>query len=60
MRLDFSLPPGETSETITVTEEVPMLNITSSTLGGTLSNKQIAIGLPSSRALGFLQSRTTK
>ena len=41
MRIDFSLPPGETSETITVTEEVPMLNITSSTLGGTLSNRQI-------------------
>ena len=41
VRVDFSLPPGEASETITVTEEVPMLNLTSSTLGGTLSNKQI-------------------
>ncbi len=40
-RVDFSLPPGEASETITVTEEVPMLNLTSSTLGGTLSNQQI-------------------
>ncbi len=41
VRIDFSLPPGETSETITVTEEVPMLNTTSSTLGGTLSNRQM-------------------
>lgn len=41
VRVDFSLPPGEASETITVTEEVPMLNLTSSTLGGTLSNQQI-------------------
>ncbi len=41
VRADFSLQPGNVSETVTVTEEVPLLNTTSSTLGGTLSNKEI-------------------
>lgn len=41
VRLDFKLSPGETSETVVVTEEVPLLNTTSSTLGGTLSNESI-------------------
>jgi len=39
--IDLALPPGEASETITVTEEIPLLNTTSSVLGGTLSNKEI-------------------
>ena len=39
--IDLALQPGNVSETITVTEEVPLLNTTSSTLGGTLSNKEI-------------------
>ncbi len=38
---DFTLQPGQATETIVVTEEIPMLNTTSSTLGGTLSNKEI-------------------
>ncbi|MGB7073249.1 MAG: carboxypeptidase-like regulatory domain-containing protein, partial [Candidatus Sulfotelmatobacter sp.] len=41
VRADFSLQPGNVSEVVTVTEEVPLLNTTSSTLGGTLSNKEI-------------------
>jgi len=41
VRADFTLQPGNVSETITVVEEVPLLNATSATLGGTLSNKEI-------------------
>ena len=39
--VDLSLPPGDVKETIIVEEDVPLLNTTSSTLGGTLSNKEI-------------------
>ncbi|HEV2401912.1 MAG TPA: TonB-dependent receptor [Candidatus Sulfotelmatobacter sp.] len=41
VRADFSLQPGQVTETLTITEEVPLINSTSSTLGGTLSNKEI-------------------
>jgi len=41
LAIDFTLPPGQASETVVVTEEIPLLNTTSSTLGGTLSNKEI-------------------
>src|SRR5712692_225817 len=41
VRADFTLQPGQVSETVVVTEEVPLLNTTSATLGGTLSNKEI-------------------
>src|SRR6202042_2121618 len=41
VRADFSLPPGQVSETIVVNEDIPLLNTTSATLGGTLSNKEI-------------------
>ncbi|MCU1299947.1 MAG: hypothetical protein JWQ87_231 [Candidatus Sulfotelmatobacter sp.] len=41
VRADFSLQPGNVSEIITVTEEVALVNTTSATLGGTLSNKEI-------------------
>jgi len=41
VRVDFALQPGNVSEIVTVTEEVPLLNTTSATLGGTLSNKEI-------------------
>lgn len=41
VRVDIVLVPGDASETILVTEEVPLLNTTSSTLGGTLTNEQI-------------------
>ena len=39
--IDLSLPPGNVSETVQVTDEVPLLDTTSATLGGTLSNAQI-------------------
>src|SRR6266404_2615733 len=41
IRIDFSLQPGQVAETIVVSEEVALVNTTSSTLGGTLSNKEI-------------------
>src|SRR5579859_6301930 len=41
VRADFALQPGQVTETITIEEEVPLLNTTSATLGGTLSNKEI-------------------
>jgi len=41
LRVDVSLPAGQVSETVIVTDEVPLVNSTSSTLGGTLSNKEI-------------------
>jgi hypothetical protein len=41
VRIDFSLPTGDATQTITVTEEVPLLNTTNATLGGTLSNETI-------------------
>jgi hypothetical protein len=39
--VDASLQPGNVSDVITVSEDVPMINTTSATLGGTLSNKEI-------------------
>jgi hypothetical protein len=41
LRVDISLPAGQVSETMVVTSEVPLVNSTSSTLGGTLSNAEI-------------------
>ena len=41
VRVDFSLQPGQVSETIIVEEEIPLVNTTSATLGGTLSNQEI-------------------
>ncbi len=41
VRADFALQPGQITETVMVEEDVPLLNTTSSTLGGTLSNKEI-------------------
>ncbi len=40
-RVDVSLQTGQVSETVVVNEDVPLLNTTTSTLGGTLSNKEI-------------------
>jgi hypothetical protein len=39
--IDFSLPPGQASETITVTDEVSQVETTNDILGGTISNAQI-------------------
>jgi hypothetical protein len=41
VRADFSLQPGNVTEVLTITEEVPLVNTTSATLGGTLSNQEI-------------------
>src|SRR3984893_5206772 len=41
LRVDVVLQPGSASETITITEEVPMVDTTSTTLGGTISNEII-------------------
>jgi Carboxypeptidase regulatory-like domain/TonB dependent receptor len=41
VRVDVTLPTGQVSEIVVVTEEVPLVNTTSSTLGGTLSNSEI-------------------
>lgn len=41
VRSDFVLQPGQVSEVVTITDEVPLVNTTSSTLGGTLSNQEI-------------------
>jgi len=45
VKIDVTLQPGDVQQTVTVTDEIPLLNTTSSTLGGTLSNKEI-IELP--------------
>ncbi len=39
--VNLALPPGDVKETVVVNAEVPLVNATSSTLGGTLSNKEI-------------------
>jgi len=41
VRIDVTLHPGAVSETVIVEEDVPLLNTTSATLGGTLSNQEI-------------------
>src|ERR1700687_3159078 len=39
--VNLTLPPGDVKETVVVSAEVPLVNAASSTLGGTLSNKEI-------------------
>ena len=41
LRVDLTLQPGEQTEKITVTAEIPMVETTNATLGGTLSNQTI-------------------
>ena len=41
VRVDAVLQPGSANETIVITEEVPMVDTTSTTLGGTISNEII-------------------
>ena len=41
VRADFTLQPGNISEVVTVSGDAPLLNTTSATLGGTLSNQEI-------------------
>jgi hypothetical protein len=41
VRLDFVLKAGNVSEVVVVTEQIPLVETTNATLGGTLSNKTI-------------------
>ena len=41
VRVDLTVQPGEQTTTVTVTEEIPLVETTNSTLGGTLSNETI-------------------
>lgn len=41
LSVEIALSPGDVKETIVVTSEVPLVNTTSSSLGGTLSNQEI-------------------
>jgi len=41
VRADFTLQPGQVSQVVVVEDAVPLVNTTSSTLGGTLSNQEI-------------------
>ena len=41
IRVDLTLQPGEQTQTITVTETIPLVETTNATLGGTLSNETI-------------------
>src|SRR5579863_1703257 len=41
VRIDAVLQPGDATQTVIVNEDVPLVNTTSSTLGGTLSNEEI-------------------
>ena len=41
LQIDITLQTGSASEVITVTEEIPLIDATSTTLGGTLSNETI-------------------
>jgi hypothetical protein len=40
-RIDVALEPGQVAETVIVSSEVPLIDTTTSALGGTLSNDQI-------------------
>src|SRR5437016_10285600 len=41
VRLDLTRQPGSVTETVTVTEQVPLVETTNDTLGGTFANKSI-------------------
>jgi hypothetical protein len=41
VRVDLTVQPGEQSQTITVTEAIPLIETTNATLGGTLNNTDI-------------------
>jgi len=42
VRVDLTLLPGAQTQTVTVTEELPMINTADAVLGGTVSNRSIA------------------
>ena len=41
MRVDFVMQAGSQSQTVTVTEQVPLINTTSATLGGVVEGRQL-------------------
>jgi Carboxypeptidase regulatory-like domain/TonB dependent receptor len=41
VRVDLTVQPGEQTQTVTVTEAIPLVETTNATLGGTLANEQI-------------------
>src|SRR5258708_436642 len=41
IRVDATLQPGDQTQTVTVTESIPLVDTTNATLGGTLDNKDI-------------------
>lgn len=41
IRVDLTLQPGQQTETITVTESLPLVNTTNAVLGGTIQNQTI-------------------
>ena len=41
VRVDVALQPGQASETVTVSSEIPLVNTINATLGGTVDNKTI-------------------
>ena len=45
VRVDLKLSPGEQTQTVTVTEDIPAIDTTSSTLGDTVTSQSI-VGLP--------------
>jgi len=58
VRIDFVLQPGDTQQTVTITAEVPLVDSTSSVLGGTLTNQQInEMPLNGRNFMGLLQLR---
>jgi hypothetical protein len=57
-RLDFTLEPGETQSTITVSSEAVLIDTTSAVLGGTLSNQTINdLPINGRNFMGLLQLR---
>jgi hypothetical protein len=58
VRVDLTLSPGQQTEVITVNEEIPAIDTTSATLGGTVSNQSItALPLVTRNFLQLLQLR---
>jgi hypothetical protein len=41
LRVDLTVQPGEQTQTVTVTEAIPLVETTNATLGGTLSNTEL-------------------
>jgi hypothetical protein len=41
-RVDLTLQPGEQTQTVTVTEQLPLVETTNATLGGTINNAEIS------------------